>query len=241
MLHASPLNKIFTDLANGLCVLKQCLLVTTVVVSSLSHVQLFGTWRPASLLCPWDFPGNNTRVGCHCLLQGSSRFRDQTHVSCVAGLPLSPQGLIFLFKYVISSPGSVTFLTDLTLKLYGTETREPRGSQGRLVLDFVSVLQCVVILIYQHKIQTNGYPQKFPLEQLLGKCHYFLKLKISCLRKPQVAHIPKRIISNSLKKRSVLWLPEVGVGSWGEREDGTGWKWWKGTDFQLQNKKILTM
>ena len=21
------------------------------------------------LLCPWDFPGNNTGVGCHCLLQ----------------------------------------------------------------------------------------------------------------------------------------------------------------------------
>ena len=25
---------------------------------------------PASLLCPWDFPGKNTRVGCHFLLQG---------------------------------------------------------------------------------------------------------------------------------------------------------------------------
>ena len=22
------------------------------------------------LLCPWDFPGQNTRVGCHFLLQG---------------------------------------------------------------------------------------------------------------------------------------------------------------------------
>ena len=25
---------------------------------------------PARLLCPWDFPGKNTRVGCHALLQG---------------------------------------------------------------------------------------------------------------------------------------------------------------------------
>ena len=25
---------------------------------------------PASLLCPWDSPGNNTGVGCHFLLQG---------------------------------------------------------------------------------------------------------------------------------------------------------------------------
>ena len=26
--------------------------------------------QPSSLLCPWDFPGENTRVGCHFLLQG---------------------------------------------------------------------------------------------------------------------------------------------------------------------------
>ena len=26
--------------------------------------------EPASLLCPWDFPGKNTGVGCHALLQG---------------------------------------------------------------------------------------------------------------------------------------------------------------------------
>ena len=25
---------------------------------------------PTSLLCPWDFPGKNTGVGCHSLLQG---------------------------------------------------------------------------------------------------------------------------------------------------------------------------
>ena len=25
--------------------------------------------QPTSLLCPWDFPGKSTGVGCHCLLQ----------------------------------------------------------------------------------------------------------------------------------------------------------------------------
>ena len=25
---------------------------------------------PARLLCPWNFPGKNTRVACHFLLQG---------------------------------------------------------------------------------------------------------------------------------------------------------------------------
>ena len=39
---------------------------------SLSRVQLLVTlWAIARrLLCPWDFPGKNTGVGCHALLQG---------------------------------------------------------------------------------------------------------------------------------------------------------------------------
>ena len=35
-------------------------------------------------LCPWDFPGKNTRVGCHFLLQGIFPPRDRTCVSCVS-------------------------------------------------------------------------------------------------------------------------------------------------------------
>jgi len=31
-------------------------------------VQLHGL-QPTRLLCPWDFPGKSTGVGCHCLLQ----------------------------------------------------------------------------------------------------------------------------------------------------------------------------
>ena len=42
------------------------------VLSHDSHVWLSVTlWTVASrLLCPWDSPGKNTGVGCHCLLQG---------------------------------------------------------------------------------------------------------------------------------------------------------------------------
>ena len=42
-------------------------------VKSLSRVQLFATpWTVACirLLCPWDFLGKSTGVGCHFLLQG---------------------------------------------------------------------------------------------------------------------------------------------------------------------------
>ena len=34
-------------------------------------LQLHELW-PARLLYPWDFPGKNTEVGCHFLLQGIS-------------------------------------------------------------------------------------------------------------------------------------------------------------------------
>ena len=45
------------------------------LVCMLSHfrcVRLFSTlWTVAArLLCPWDYPGKNTGVGCHALLQG---------------------------------------------------------------------------------------------------------------------------------------------------------------------------
>ena len=38
---------------------------------------------PTRLPCPWDFPGKNTGVGCHFLLQGIFLTRDQTRVSCI--------------------------------------------------------------------------------------------------------------------------------------------------------------
>ena len=37
-------------------------------------------YSPPDLLCPWNFPGKSTGVGCHFLLQG----RDWTHISCVS-------------------------------------------------------------------------------------------------------------------------------------------------------------
>ena len=42
-----------------------------VKMKSLSRVRLLATpWTTAhQALCPWDFPGKSTGVGCHCLLQ----------------------------------------------------------------------------------------------------------------------------------------------------------------------------
>ena len=46
--------------------------VSVCVLSHFSHsdsLQPHGL-EPARLLCPWDFPGKNTGVDCHALLQG---------------------------------------------------------------------------------------------------------------------------------------------------------------------------
>ena len=40
---------------------------------------------PTRLLCLWDFPGKNTRVGFHSLLQGIFQLRDCFWVSHIAG------------------------------------------------------------------------------------------------------------------------------------------------------------
>ena len=38
-------------------------------------LQFYGLYI-VRLLCPWDFPGKKTEVGCHFLLQGTSQPRD---------------------------------------------------------------------------------------------------------------------------------------------------------------------
>ena len=43
------------------------------------------TFTHVTILCLWDFPGKNTWVGSHSLLQGSSWPRGWTRVSCIAG------------------------------------------------------------------------------------------------------------------------------------------------------------
>ena len=51
------------------------------MVNRFSHVWLFVTpW----LLCPWNSPGKNTRVGCISFSRGSFQPRDRTCVPCVS-------------------------------------------------------------------------------------------------------------------------------------------------------------
>ena len=54
-----------------------CCQVTSIVSDSLQPHGL----QPTRLLHPWDFPGNNTGVGCHCLLHDQPRqhIKKQRH------------------------------------------------------------------------------------------------------------------------------------------------------------------
>ena len=63
------------------------------VIWSLSRVQLFVTpWTVAWLLGPQDFPGKNTGVCSHFLLQQILPTQDPARVSCIDFLPSVPPG-----------------------------------------------------------------------------------------------------------------------------------------------------
>ena len=60
----SSLMEMRTDMNGSPLTVYVC--VHSVVSDSLQTHGLY----PARLLCPWNFPGKNSGVGCHCLLQG---------------------------------------------------------------------------------------------------------------------------------------------------------------------------
>ena len=71
-----------------------CCFYCLVSESCLSLLQPHGLQR-TRFLCPWDFPGKNTGVGCHFPFQGIFRPGDKTHVFLhwqVDSLALSYQG-----------------------------------------------------------------------------------------------------------------------------------------------------
>ena len=75
------------------------------ILSHFSHVRCFKIpWTVAHrLLVPWDFPGKNTGIGCHTLLQGifpnqGSNPRLLCLLHWQAGsLPLAPPGKPLLY------------------------------------------------------------------------------------------------------------------------------------------------
>ena len=66
------LSKHYSSIPVGMLLHPRDFVPLCVCAQLLSHVQIFLTPCTAACqaFCPWDFPGKNTAVGCHALLQG---------------------------------------------------------------------------------------------------------------------------------------------------------------------------
>ena len=58
---------------------------------------------PTRLLCPWDFPGKNTGVGCHVLLRVSFWPRDWTLISYTAGRFFTNWAIMEALKRIVGN------------------------------------------------------------------------------------------------------------------------------------------
>ena len=86
--------------------------------------------QPTRLLCPWDFPGKSTGVGCHCLLRKKTykwlinTWKDAQHCSLLEKCKSKPQwGVI---SHQSEWPSSKTLQTINVEE--GVEKREPSYS-----------------------------------------------------------------------------------------------------------------
>ena len=95
--------------------------VTAVVSDSLRP---HGLW-PARLLCPWDFPGKNTGVGCCFLLQNAytlSLFKSSPN------MPVSYTALVMLLPCLKPISGT-SLSSDIYWQLICTSVSNPWGTQ----------------------------------------------------------------------------------------------------------------
>ena len=83
--------------------------VCVCVLSCFSKIPLFVTLWPVAHQTPWDFPGKNTGVGCHALLQGifpTQEWNPQLlgPLHCQVGsLPLKPPGKPYTYVFSVVS------------------------------------------------------------------------------------------------------------------------------------------
>ena len=75
--------------------------------------------QPTRLLCPWDFPGKSTGVGCHCLLQKNLLRFPQIHSSFLCYFPGSTGNSrgIYLIRFSVLLTKQTTEISCLVSKL----------------------------------------------------------------------------------------------------------------------------
>ena len=139
-------------------------------VKSLSHVQLFATpWTVTRFLNPWDFPGKNTGVGCHFLLQeifpiqglnpGLSHYRQTLYRLSHQGLSIGP------FKLSTSQQNLCRYMAVLHLIILKLSDFVLGGLHTVLWLIFPIVSRGWVPHLL---LAGSSFPKEWRL--LLGKC-----------------------------------------------------------------------
>ena len=121
-----------------------------VAQSCMTFCNPIGCMQPVRLLCPWDFPGKNTGVGCHFLLH---------RIFPTQGLNL---GLLHCrwILYHLNHQGSPN-LIGITLNL-------------QISLDNMTILAILTLSIQEHGISLNHF--QFPLSTSYSSQHRSLSL-----------------------------------------------------------------
>ena len=98
----------------------------------LNCVQLFVTlWTVARFLCPWDFLGKNTGMGCDFLLQDIFLIKDRTHIFCVW----------YIDRWIWKPPKQdSSYLSKTRMSLYNGD-----GINGKHGFRTVPKVECILI------------------------------------------------------------------------------------------------
>ena len=175
------------------------------------------------LLSPWNFPGENTEVGCHFLLQGISQPRDRTHnswVSCIgrwvlltAELPGKPTHIhilvsispwicrkVFLYLHLLQKleKGLAIHSSILTWRIPWTE--EPGGPQS---MGSQRVWRATVHGVTESRTRlTLFYKNNFKKFILTNFMHFFLEDWNRVFPTPFLS--PWKMLLNSLRALSTV-------------------------------------
>ena len=128
--------------------------------------------QPTRLFYPWDFPGQNTGVGCHFLLQAIFLTQGSNHVSCISRQILYqwPPGKSLDFLQSETSLSCVTLTTYFFKKL-------PQKH---------CLYQVLPILLFSTVIQIDIFPEaywqnKYKNNQKTWKVFHFKGLQAAFL------------------------------------------------------------
>ena len=135
--------------------------IHTVVVQSLSHVRLLQSHglQPTRLLCPWDFPGKNTGLGCHFLLQeifptqGSNphlHYYRQSPILQADSLPIEPLRKLSPVLYIYTLAYSK--YSQIFIKVAG------KNCSKYIVCRTKMIISCRVLLLFKKRQRRLGVP-----------------------------------------------------------------------------------